>query len=260
MRRHTIGLASLGFDCGTQLKGNMRIVSWNCNMALHEKFDKVAALAPDVAILAECADLQRLQIKSPRISTNAVWVGKNPNKGLGVFAFGSYRVRRHESYDDSINWFLPVEVDGPARLNILAVWAKYYPADKRIHQPGPTIRALGHYRTFLSAQPALIAGDFNNNVEWDRRRHASNHRTMLELSASMGFFSAYHSFSGEEQGRETTPTLHWKTKERDANTYHIDYCLAPDCWRGRIKSVSVGKYDEWIRSSDHMPLVIDVDL
>jgi exodeoxyribonuclease III len=238
----------------------MRIVSWNCNMALHEKFARVASLAPDVAILPECADLERLRTKAPSVSTNAVWVGDNPNKGLGVFAFGSYRVRQHESYDDSLNWFLPVEIEGPVKLNMLAVWAKYYPADKRINQPGPTIRALEHYRAFLSAQPALVAGDFNNNVAWDRPGHAANHNTMLELSASMGFVSAYHSFRGEEQGRETIPTLHWKTRERDANTYHIDYCLVPESWRGRIKSVTVGKYDEWISSSDHMPLVIDVDL
>ena len=30
----------------------MRLVAWNCNMALHRKFDALLALRPDVAIIS----------------------------------------------------------------------------------------------------------------------------------------------------------------------------------------------------------------
>ena len=34
----------------------MRLIFWNCNMALHRKFDAVADLKPDIAVISECAD------------------------------------------------------------------------------------------------------------------------------------------------------------------------------------------------------------
>ena len=33
----------------------MRLVAWNCNMALHRKVDALRALRPDVAVISECA-------------------------------------------------------------------------------------------------------------------------------------------------------------------------------------------------------------
>ena len=33
----------------------LRIVSWNCNMALRPKFEALRTLRPDVAIIQECA-------------------------------------------------------------------------------------------------------------------------------------------------------------------------------------------------------------
>ena len=33
----------------------MRLVTWNCNMALHRKLEALRSLEPDVAILSECA-------------------------------------------------------------------------------------------------------------------------------------------------------------------------------------------------------------
>jgi hypothetical protein len=33
----------------------MRLVVWNCAQALQKKFDALAGLKPDVAVIAECA-------------------------------------------------------------------------------------------------------------------------------------------------------------------------------------------------------------
>ena len=41
----------------------MRIVAWNCNMALDRKIDALLALKPDIAIVAECAEPERLRIR-----------------------------------------------------------------------------------------------------------------------------------------------------------------------------------------------------
>jgi exodeoxyribonuclease III len=57
----------------------MRLVAWNCNGGFHRKRAALAALAPDVAILSECADLDILGRKAPPFApTGALWTGDNP--------------------------------------------------------------------------------------------------------------------------------------------------------------------------------------
>ncbi len=46
----------------------MRLVAWNCAMALHRKFEALLRLRPDVAVIAECAEPGRLaeRLAAPR--------------------------------------------------------------------------------------------------------------------------------------------------------------------------------------------------
>ena len=76
----------------------MRLATWNCGMALHRKFDAMLLLQPDIAVICECADPERLQALagSPEFGAGAVWIGDNRNKGLAVFAFNGYAVRLAE--------------------------------------------------------------------------------------------------------------------------------------------------------------------
>ena len=72
----------------------MRLVAWNCNMALHRKLDALRRLAPDVAVVSECACSERLRPLGvlDYISGDPIWIGDNPNKGLAVLAFNGYRL------------------------------------------------------------------------------------------------------------------------------------------------------------------------
>jgi exonuclease III len=70
--------------------------------------------------------------------------------------------------------------------------------------------------------------------------------------------SAYHSFHGEAQGAESRPTFF---EYRHAHRpYHIDFCFLPAAWRKAIKDVAVGAHADWVGLSDHMPMVVDLDL
>ena len=92
----------------------MRLVSWNCRSGFHRKLEALHALAPDVAIIPECCSLEILARKAPGLApTSALWIGTNPNKGLGVFSFGPHRLVRDDAYDPSITYALPVRVTGP---------------------------------------------------------------------------------------------------------------------------------------------------
>ncbi len=238
----------------------MRLVVWNCAMALHRKLDAVRRLDPDIAVIPECAAPEQLQARGLAASAAPVWVGQNPHKGLAVFAFNGYALRRAEPFHPTLRHLAPVHVDGPLPFNLLAVWAQNASAGPvRKHRLGPLRRGLAHYRAFLSGGPAVVAGDFNNNVIWDRPGWRGNHAAAVAILARLGLVSAYHQARGEAPGRETAPTLYWRDRRQDGPTYHIDYVFLPRAWDGRY-AVTVGSFEAWCGSglSDHVPIIVDV--
>jgi exodeoxyribonuclease-3 len=241
----------------------MRLVAWNCAMALHRKFEALRALNPDVAIIAECAEPGRLaeRLDLSPLSGDPVWIGENPNKGLAVFAFNGHRIALAPVYRLRLRYLAPVRVEGPFRFSLLAVWAQNFSAGiRRKHQPGPLRLALTRYRDFLADGPSVIAGDFNNNVIWDKPGWRMNHGSALDRLAEGGLVSAYHTHRGEAPGEETTPTHYWRDRRKDGPTYHIDYVFLPRLWLGGLRAVEIGSFEAWGGLSDHVPVVVDVEV
>jgi exodeoxyribonuclease-3 len=238
----------------------VRIVSWNCGSGFHRKIAALTALNPDVAVVQECSDRDTLTRKAPDfMPTDALWTGHNRHRGLGVFSFGPYRLARHATEDTSITYALPVQVAGPHEFNLLALWSHYGKSPVRVAAPGPTLLALSAYANFLSLRPAIVAGDLNNHVRWDRPGKASNHANTVTACAALGLTSAYHAFHGLEHGAERHPTLYWRDRTRTGPTFHIDYAFVPQIGIGLLRRVAVGSYARWIAKglSDHAPLVLD---
>ena len=156
----------------------MRLVAWNCCMALHRKFDAVLRLRPDIAIVCECAEPKRLMAfgSMSQLSAEPIWIGTNPNKGLAVFAFNGYSAQLVDPFYPTLRHVAPVHITGPVECNLLAVWAQNGSGGiSRKHQLGPLRRALTKYRDFLAEHPSIVAGDFNNNVFWHRPGWRINH-------------------------------------------------------------------------------------
>ena len=88
----------------------MRLVAWNCNMALHRKIDALRRLAPDIAVISECASPERLHALGALdgVSGDPIWIGDNPYKGLAVFAFNGYRARLARGFNPRLRYILPV--------------------------------------------------------------------------------------------------------------------------------------------------------
>lgn len=190
-----------------------------------------------------------------------MWIGQNATKGLAVFTFNGYRAHLSADYWPNLHYIAPVHISGPARVNLLAVWAQNASGGiTRKHQLGPLRRALSRYRRFLEEDPVVMAGDFNSNAIWDKPGWRINHMTMVEMLKKRDLISAYHEIFGEAHGKENTPTIYWRDRTRDGPTYHIDYVFLPRSWLNAINEFSVGNYDDWCASglSDHVPLVIDV--
>jgi len=243
----------------------MRIVAWNCNMALHRKADALLRLKPDIAIVSECAQPDVMCSRAPVdwLEADPVWIGNNPNKGLGVFTFNGYSAALDDSYYHTLKYIAPVRITGPASFNLLAVWAQNASGgNTRKHQAGPLRRALTKNGDFLSGGDTVIAGDLNNNILWDRPGWRINHQTVVDKLEDLGIVSAYHAITGEAQGRESIPTHYWRDRKKDGPTYHIDYIFLPEAWLGTVSRFDVGTFEDWCGSglSDHVALVVDVDM
>jgi exodeoxyribonuclease III len=243
----------------------MRIVAWNCCMALHRKFDAVMRLRPDIAVICECAEPQRLAAFGALngVSGDPVWIGDNRNKGLAVFTCNGYRARLAEPFYPTIRHIAPVHICGPVECNLLAVWAQNASAGiNRKHQLGPLRRALSKYKGFLTERASIVAGDFNNNVFWHRPGWRINHANAVAALAKLGLVSAYHELRGETQGGESVPTLYWRDRKKDGPCYHIDYIFLKAQMLAQVSELAVGSYDDWCGSglSDHVPIVVDLNL
>lgn len=242
----------------------MRIVVWNCNGALGRKLDALAELEPDVAVVPEAADPDRLEKVLSARSLSYCWTGRLPTKGLGVIGFRGWQVEIAREIEPRIEFALPVSVQGAGTpFNLLAVWAmngratSVYPVEPKRRQ---VQQAVLYYADLLRERPSIVAGDFNNHVRWDKPGKPANMRNSVSLLSEHGFTSAYHSAVGVDFGDEPEPTHYWKTRAEDRPTYHIDYCFVPAT--SALASVRLGSYADWVgsRLSDHVPLIVDVDM
>lgn len=239
----------------------MRIVTWNCHMAFHRKYEQLLALRPDVAVIPECGSIDVLRKRAPDFQpTSAIWIGDSERKGLGVFTFGSYRAEQSNLYRDNCPYIVPVKIDGPVEFNLLAVWACHAKAKSFEARLGPLRRSLDLYRDFIDERSTVVAGDFNDNVRWDKPKRLNNHGMNVSELQKLGLVSAYHQNRDEEQGAELEPTIYWRDWKADGPRYHIDYCFIPADWTKSISSLTVGCFDDWVGSglSDHVPMVVDL--
>lgn len=223
-------------------------------MRLHRKWDRLNALQPDLAIIPECAEpsLTWSRRKS-RPECESQWVGDNPNKGLGVFAFSGLRLERHHLFNPNHKYLLPVAVSGSINFSLLAIWAfgrRTPGTTKRLGTP--TAVLLEDYERLMAQGPVVVAGDFNNSVCWDKPGKRGNFANIASRLEEHGLTSAYHSFVGSPYGAEPHPTLFWL---KGKGVHHIDYCFLPLSWS--LTSVVVGNGEEWVPVSDHAPLIVE---
>lgn len=238
----------------------MRLVFWNCNMGLHNKLPALMSLKPDVAVLPECAKPDIVRSKAPLLTPESfVWIGENPQKGLGIVGFGDFGVSLAACYEPAYRFIAPCHVTGPVELNVIGVWDRHSGSEKMGRSPGPMMRSLEVYGDFILATATVVGGDFNNHVVFDKPNHVGNFAALHQGLAAFGLFSTYHAHHGVALGMEPDPTHYWRDRKRDGWRYHIDHVYAPTAWRDALVSHTVADFDSWIKLSDHMPLVVDFD-
>lgn len=236
----------------------MRIVAWNCNMALHRKWDAFLSLNADIAVLCESAQPSVLRAKGCHLDgLSMVWAGRmasNPNKGLLVLARNGFEIELAPNWEPRCEIFLPIQVKGREVFRMLAVWSfNTRSAGSRL----PRSEAMSLYGDWLGE--GLLLGDFNSHVRWDRARSKHSFRRYVEDLRATSIYSLYHRRLGIEQGEERDATLYWRSRKPDRDTYHVDYFFAHERWAERCQAFTVGTYEDWIltKQSDHVPLIAD---
>jgi exodeoxyribonuclease-3 len=142
----------------------VRILTWNCGMALARKAPNLLALNPDIAIVQECSKKSVDVLHGHGLSGR--WFGANPNKGLAVFCSAEFKL---EGVDKLFGkWVVPVRVHGAVvDFNLPAIWACPVGTRRTDNYIGEVHRCLVKHRGWFSNAPAVAAGDFNSNVQWD---------------------------------------------------------------------------------------------
>ncbi len=233
----------------------MNILTWNCNGALRNKLDALAQLEFDIAVIQECEDPDRSTSSLYKTwAKNYLWVGPNKNKGVGVFASPEVSLAPVHLDPGRLELFLPCRFNDSFLL--VATWARQ--ADSPTFQYiGQLWKFIQAHRGALSDEPTVIAGDLNSNVRWDKWDRWWNHSDVVKELSEIGMESVYHLSRGIAQGEESEPTFY--LQRNLSKPYHIDYVFAPVEWLA-ASSAWVGGAEKWLQWSDHMPLLVRVDI
>lgn len=223
---------------------NLKIISWNCNSKLREKYKNILEYNADVYVIQECENPKNVKDEEYKLfAKNYVWIGENNNKGLGIFAKPEIKLKRNNWSDYCLKFFLPVNIND--KFDILGVWAcAPYIEEYYIYQ------AI-NIEKFNSN--TIIIGDFNSNKIWDKKGNSRNHENVVKQLEKINLVSAYHYINKEDQGHENKKTFclyrHFDKQ------YHIDYCFAN---KKSIKNFEVLDDKEWLKLSDHFPIMVDI--
>ncbi|MDD4545643.1 MAG: hypothetical protein PHP27_07380 [Bacteroidales bacterium] len=233
----------------------MKVVTWNCNGALRNKFEKLEKLDADIYIIQECEDPNKtMNKKYINWAKNSLWIGDNKNKGLGIFAKEKIKISHlnwsHKYMEHDVKYFLPFSIDN--KSNILALW------NHKNHSPN--FGYIGQLWKYLQVNKhkmsnTIVIGDFNSNTIWDEWDRWWNHSDVVRELNEIGIDSVYHQVSKEKQGEETSPTFFlYRNIEK---SYHIDYVFVPKHIMNNLVKFEIGSIDEWLKLSDHLPIICE---
>jgi exonuclease III len=235
----------------------MKIVTWNCNGALRNKFEHLSELNADLYIIQECENPEFAKHHNYiSWSGNFLWKGENKNKGIGIFAKKSTTIvplNWSDTFKDhTVRHFLPCMVNNDFQL--LNIWTS--------QNKSPNFGYIGQFWKYLEVNKSkfkkiILAGDLNSNMIWDEWDRWWNHSDVVSDLSKMEINSLYHRFYNEEQGAESKPTFFLQRNQ--LKPYHIDYIFASIEFQQNLAKVDIGNIEKWLNYSDHLPIICEFE-
>lgn len=229
----------------------MRVVTWNCNGAFRDKYDRVASFdddyGDDILVIQESEAPELLPETLLDRYPNIVWVAHNRIKGLLVLASERYRIEIAPEYDETYRFVVPVAVSGEIEFTLIAIWSQK--ADELTYSDY-VLEGLKRYERLID-EDTLVLGDFNSTP---RVKSSGDTAGLVAWLAEHGLVSAYHHMMDEVFGQETLATY---AHRRDlSERFHIDYVFASEkALNGSAAFKNIDAVD--IEYSDHVPLFVN---
>jgi exodeoxyribonuclease III len=236
----------------------MQLIVFNSNMAYRKKAEIISALAPDILIVPECENKERLVFSdNVQLPTDFFWYGELPSKGIGIFSYTDYKIKVLKVHNPDFKYVLPLSIcNAKCAFTVLAIWTQK--PEKHDGYVQHIWNAIHYYDKLLDNENVIIAGDFNSNSIFDKRGRVFNHSNVVKHLEAKNIFSTYHHFFKEEQGAEQQPTLYLQRKIE--KPFHLDFSFVSKKLLDKLTNVEVGKFEDWIKYSDHMPVMNRFDL
>lgn len=237
----------------------MRIIEWNCQGAFRKKYQRILSLKPDIMIIPECEPEEKLMFgKLTPMPADFFWYSNNESRGIGIFSYSDYKFELLKEFNPAFSYVIPLKVSNDTDCFLLfAIWAKDNKEDPRARYIAQVWLALDYYSHLLNLNPILI-GDFNSNQIWDDKSYLGNHSDVVDILRQNKILSLYHEQNALAHGKEEDHTFFMYRKTE--KPYHIDYCFAPNEHVNQGAKIQLGNPEEWIDISDHIPLIVDIDI
>ncbi len=225
-------------------------------MAFRKKFHEILKLKPDLLVLQEVEYKEKLEIALQETGYDQIlWFGRNMHKGVAVISFKKLGLKLHRNYNDEFEYIIPLRMRvNDKKINLFCIWAMPHESERAKDYVGQIFGAINFYKSKIK-ETCILIGDFNSNAIWDKKKRVGNHSDVVDILNQYGIRSIYHLRKKCRHGEEQDPTLYLlKKKEKP---YHMDYCFASKELISNRTAIQIGKFEDWIKLSDHMPVIVE---
>lgn len=214
-------------------------------MAFRNKYKDISEFDGDINVICECEDPAKSKSKEYKeFASNYYWIGDNKNKGLGIFAKDNIKLEHISDNKQDFKYFIPLRVNDT--FNLLGIWAmpEYV---EMIHDYYNANRELFN-------ENLVMCGDLNSNVVLDEHHKNKSFSMLIHYLKKDGLVGAYHNLNREKHGKETQATF-FLTKKLNSRL-HLDHVFSAPYI---TKDLQIIDNIKWIKMSDHLPVVFEID-
>ena len=103
----------------------MKIVTWNCQGAFRKKVEYILALKPDILIIQECENPDKLDFTKSFVKPkDSYWYSDNGKKGIAVFSFSDYKITLLPEFNPQFRYIIPLQLtNANDSFTLFAIWA-----------------------------------------------------------------------------------------------------------------------------------------